>query len=131
MKKSIFLWLMFLTVILFLTGCNKNNNFMDIDNPNAKDDLQNLIGDRNLKKIDTKAIVPDNLSWTLDNAKAYANKYYEESLEWYVDSAKQWLSWTTQKLKWYYNSWVDQLNNSITNKVNWTISWELNKLKLK
>lgn len=104
---------------------------MDIDNPNAKDDLQNLIGDRNLKKIDTKSIVPDNLSWTLDNAKAYANKYYEESLEWYVDSAKQWLSWTTQKLKWYYNSWVDQLNNSITNKVNWTISWELNKLKLK
>ena len=104
---------------------------MDVDNPNARDDIQYLIWSWNLKNIDTKNIMTNNLSWAMGTAKEYANKYYDDTLQWYVDTAKQWLSWTTQKLKWYYNSWVDQLNNTITDKVNWTISWELNKLKLK
>lgn len=104
---------------------------MDVDNPNAKGDIQYLIWSWNFKKVDTKNIIPNDLSWAVETAKEYANKYYDDTLHWYVDTAKQWLSGTTKKLKGYYNSWVDQLNTTITNKVNWTISWEINKLKLK
>lgn len=117
--------------VILLTWCEINHNFMDVDNTNAREDLQNIIWSWNIPKINTKDIIPDNLSWTLNNAKWYANKYYEDTIEWYVDIAKKWLSWTTQKLKWYYNEWVDQLNWVISEKVNQAISWELNKLKLK
>lgn len=129
MKNLIITWLI-MSVIL-LTWCEINHNFMDVDNTNAREDLQNFIWSWNIPKINTKDIIPDNLSWTLDNAKWYANKYYEENLQEYVNVAKEWLSWTTQKLKWYYNEWVDQLNWVISEKVNQAISWELNKLKLK
>ena len=104
---------------------------MDVDNSNAKNDLKNMIWSWNLPKIDTKNIVPDSLSWKRNEVKLYANKYYEDTLEGYVDVAKDWLSWAKENLKWYYNSWVDQLNWIITDSISWIISWELNKIKVK
>lgn len=103
---------------------------MDVNNPNAKEDLKNLIGSWNLPQINTDIIVPDSLSWTRDTAKWYVNQYYEDTLEWYVDQAKQWFSGVVKNLKDYYNSWVDIITNTINDKVTWTISWELNKIKL-
>lgn len=103
---------------------------MDVDNPNAKDDLKYYIWSGNIPKIKTDDIIPDSLSWVRDNAKWYANKYYEDELDGYVDIAKQWLSWAVQDLKWYYNSWVDEINQMVSDKVNSAISWELNKFKI-
>lgn len=129
MKKIIIISIIFFTTTLM--WCNVNHNFMDVDNSNAKDDLKNMIWSWNLPKIDTKNVVPDSLSWKRNDAKWYANKYYEDTLEGYVDIAKDWFSWAKENLKWYYNSWVDQLNWIITDSINWIISWELNKIKVK
>ena len=104
---------------------------MDVDNANAKEDLKNLIWSWNIPKIDKNSIIPDSLSWARKDAKWYANKYYEDTLEEYVDIAKEWLSWAKENLKWYYNDWVDELNKMVSDKVNNTISWELNKFKIK
>lgn len=128
--KKISLLILFLGLI-FITWCDQSHNFMDVDNPNAKEDLKNLIHSWNLPNINTDDIIPDSLSWTWIDVKWYANQYYEDSLEEYVYLAKQWLSWTVQDLKWYYNSWVDELSQMISDKVNWVISWELNKFKIK
>ena len=104
---------------------------MDVDNPNAKEDLINLIWTWNIPKVKPDNIIPDSLSWTREDVKWYANKYYEDSVEEYVDKAKEWLSWVKENVKWYYNNWVDELNKMISDKVNWAISWELNKFKIK
>jgi len=104
---------------------------MDVDNPHAREDLQSLIGTWNIPKIKADDLIPDSFSWTWSEAKWYVNKYYEDNLEKYVDTAKQWLSWTVQELRWYYNSWVEELNRMVNDKVSWTISGELNKFKLK
>lgn len=117
--------------VFFISWCNTSHNFMDVDNPNAKEDLKNLIWSWNIPKIDTKNIVSDSLSWKRNDAKWYANKYYDDTLHEYVDIAKEWFSWAKQSLKWYYNSWIDELNEAISKKVNWAISWELNKYKIK
>lgn len=104
---------------------------MDVDNPNAKEDLINLIWTWNIPKINTDNIIPDSLSWTREDVKWYANKYYEYSVEEYVDKAKEWLSWAKESLKWYYNNWVDELNQMVSDKVNSAISGELSKFKIK
>lgn len=104
---------------------------MDIDNSNAKEDLKNLIWNWNIPTIDTDNIIPNELSGARNDAKWYANQYYEDNLKWYVNTAKEWLSWAIQELKWQYNNKVDELNGVITDKVNWTISWEMNKFKIK
>ena len=104
---------------------------MDVDNPHAKEDLKNIIWSWNIPKIDPDNLIPDELSWTRNDARWYANKYYKDNLKWYVDTAKEWLSWTIQELKWQYNNWVDQLHGAISDKVNESISWELNKFKIK
>lgn len=104
---------------------------MDVENVNSKEDFQNLIWSWRIQKIDTKNIIPDSLSWKRNDAKWYANKYYDDTLQEYVNAAKSWLSWAKETMKWYYNSWVDQLNTAITDRVNETISWELNKFKIK
>jgi hypothetical protein len=124
---------MVIWVVLFAfiaSWCDKSHNFMDIDNPNAKKDLQHYVSDW-LPKINTDDLVPDSLSWTRNDARWYANKYYEDTLQEYVDVAKQWLSWAIQDVKWYYNSWIDELNKMVSDKVNSTISGELNKFKIK
>ena len=128
MKKLVLLSV--ISMLSILAGCDMSHNFMDVDNPNAKEDLKYFIGSWNIPRIDKDNIIPDNLSGTWNNAKWYAQKYYEDSLEEYVDVAKEGLSWTVQTLKWYYNDWVDQIHGTITNKVNWVISWEINKLKI-
>ena len=104
---------------------------MDVNNPNAKDDLKNLFWTWNVPEINGDDFIPDSLSWVRKDAKWYANKYYEDTLEEYVDIAREWLSWAKESLKWYYNSWVDELNWVISDKVNAVISWELNKFKIK
>ena len=129
MKKAIKLGI--LLPLIFLTWCDTSHNFMDVDNSNAKDDLKSLIWSWNIPKINTNDIIPDSLSWTLKDAKWYANKYYEDTLKEYVDIAKDGLSWTRENLKWYYNSWVEELNQKVSEKVNSAISWELNKFKIK
>ena len=129
MKKLFTLTGLLLTIVI-LSGCDKSHNFMDVDNPNAKEDLLNLIWTWNIAKINSWNIIPDSLSWTRDTAKWYVNQYYEDTLQGYVDQAKQWLSWAVKSLKNYYNSWVDQITNTINDKVTWTISWELKKIKL-
>lgn len=106
---------------------------MDIDNPNAKEDLQNVIkwfGSWKSSDIIPSDIIPDALSWTFDNIKWHAQKYYEDTVEGYVDAAKWQLSWAVKTLKWYYNSWVDQLTNTINDKITNTVNDELNKIKL-
>lgn len=103
---------------------------MDVDNPNAKEDLMNLIWTWNIPKISTENIIPDSLSWTREDVKWYANKYYEDSLEEYVDKAKEWIWWVKENLKWYYNEWVDELNKMVSDKVNSAVSGELNKFKI-
>ena len=117
--------------MFILAWCDKSHNFMDVDNPNAKEDLINLIWTWNIPKINTDNIIPESLSWTRDTAKWYANKYYEDTFEEYVDKAKEWLSWAKETVKWFYNDSVDDLNQMISDKVNSTISWELNKFKIK
>lgn len=117
--------------MLILTWCDKSHNFMDVENPNAKEDLMNLIWTWNIPKINTDNIIPDSLSWTRQDVKWYANKYYEDSVSEYVDKAKEWLSWAKETVKWFYNDSVDDLNQMISDKVNSTISWELNKFKIK
>ncbi len=129
MKKILFCSMIF--AMLILTWCDKSHNFMDVDNPNAKEDLMNLIWTWNIPKINTDNIIPESLSWTRDTAKWYANKYYEDTFEEYVDKAKEWLSWAKETVKWFYNDSVDDLNQMISDKVNWAISWELNKFKIK
>lgn len=128
--KKIILISLFLSLI-FVTWCDKPNNFMDVDNPNAKEDLINLIWTWNIPKINTDNIIPNSLSWTREDVKWYANKYYEDSFGEYVDKAKDWLSWAKETIKWYYNDSVDDLNEMISDKVNWVISGELNKFKIK
>ena len=130
MKKVLLLGVItFITV--FLAWCDSSNNFMDVDNPNAKEDLKYYIWSWNIPKINVDDLIPDDLSWTRNDARWYADKYYKDNLEKYVDIAKEWLSWTVQELKWYYNSWVDELNRMVNDKVSGAISWELNKFKLK
>jgi hypothetical protein len=129
MKKVIMLGI--LPLILIMTWCDMSHNFMDVDNPNARDDLKYYIWSGNLPKIDTDNIVPDSLSWARKDAKWYANQYYEDNLQEYVDIAKEWLSWAKENLKWYYNEWVDELNKMVNDKVSGVISWELNKFKVK
>ena len=104
---------------------------MDVENPHAEEDLKNIIWSWNMPRIDPDNLIPDELSWTRNDAKWYANQYYEDTLKWYVNTAKQWLSWAVQELKWQYNNKVEELNGAITDKVNWVISWELNKFKIK
>lgn len=128
--KNILIVILFLG-LLFITWCDKSHNFMDVDNPNAKEDLVNLIWTWNIPKINTEGFIPDSLSWTREDVKWYANKYYEDSVEEYIDVAKKWLSWAKETVKSYYNRWVDELNEMISNKVNSVISWELNKFKIK
>ncbi len=129
MKKITLLCM--LSILVILAWCKIGHNFMDVDNPDAKDDLKYYIWNWDIPQIKTKDIIPDSLSWARNDAKWYANQYYEDNLEEYVDVAKQWLSWAVQDLKWYYNDWVDELNKMVTDKVNGTISWELNKFKIK
>ncbi len=123
--------LVLLSAILVVVWCDTNHNFMDVNNPNAKEDLQHYIWSWHLPRLDTDEFLWDDLSWTRNNVKWYANQYYEDNLQEYVDVAKQWLSWTKETLKWYYNSWVDELNGIISDKVNSAISGELNKFKIK
>ena len=104
---------------------------MDIDNPNAKEDLQHYVSDVKIPKINTDDVIRETLSWARNDAKWYINQYYDDTLHEYVDIAKQWLSWAVNDMKWYYNSWVDQLNEIISDKVNSAISGELNKFKIK
>ena len=120
-----------LILAIFLVWCDKTHNFMDVDNPNAKEDLKYYIWSGSIPKINTEEIIPESLSWARKDAKWYANKYYEDTLEEYVNVAKDWLSWAKENLKWYYNDWVDELNKMVSDKVNWAISWELNKFKIK
>ena len=127
MKKIVLLVLM----VAFLSGCDTSHNFMDPDKPNVREDIKYYFSGSKLPKINTDNIIPDSLSWTLKEAKWYANKYYEDTLEEYVDIAKEWLSWARENLKWYYNEWVDELNKRVSDKVSWAISWELNKFKIK
>ena len=119
------------TLMTCLVWCDKSHNFMDVDNPDAKNDLKYYIWTWNIPEINTEDLVPDSLSWVWNDTKWYVNKVYENNLEWYVDIAKQWLSWAVQELKWYYNSWVDELKWVIIDKASWVISWELNKFKIK
>ena len=128
MKKILILWIISLFTIL--SGCDNSHNFMDVNNTNAKEDLKHYVSDW-LPKINTDDLVPDSLSWTRNDAKWYAHRYYEDTLEEYVNIAKDWLSWTKENLKWYYNNWVDELNKMVSDKVNWAISGELNKFKIK
>ena len=129
MKKLTFLLILLVSVII--TWCDPDHNFMDVDNPNAKEDLLNIIWTWNIPTIDTENIIPDSLSWARETAKWYIDKYYDDSIEWYVNRAKEWISWATETLKWYYNEWVDELNWIISDKVNWAISEEMNKFKIK
>jgi len=129
MKRISLLWLIW--IVAFMSWCSIEHNFMDVDNPNAKEDLKYYIWSGNIPKIKTEEIIPEGLSWARKDAKWYANKYYEDTLEEYVNVAKDWLSWAKENLKWYYNNWVDELNKMVSDKVNWAISWELNKFKIK
>ncbi len=125
MKKFALLWI--ILPIILIAWCDNNHNFMDVDNTNAKKNLQNLIWSWNIPKINSNDIITDSVSWTRKNIKWQAEKYYTGKVEWYVDKAKEWLSWATQKLKWFYNEWVDEINWAINEKVN----WEMNKFKIK
>ncbi len=130
-KMKNWMFLLALLIVIFLVGCEASHNFMDVDNPNAKEDLKYYFWSGNIPKINTDNVIPDNLSWAWNDAKWYANKYYEDTLEGYVDVAKEGLSWAKESVKWYYNSWVDELNKMVSDKVNQAISWELNKFKIK
>ena len=103
---------------------------MDVDNPNAKEDFKALFGSWKNSNIVPKDIIPESLSWSWENVKWYAGKYYNDTMGDYVDKAKDSLSWVVKNLKDYYNSWVDQITNTISDKVTWAISGELNKIKL-
>ena len=103
---------------------------MDVDNPNAKEDLKYYIWSWSFYKINKEDIIPEGLSWSRDNVKWYVDQYYNDTVEEYVNQAKQWLSWAVQNLKDYYNNWVDQITNTINDKVTWAISGEMNKIKL-
>lgn len=97
---------------------------MDVDNPNAKEDLMNVIWSWNIPQINSDG------SWTRNSVKWYANKYLEGSMSGYVDKAKEWLSGAKETVKWYYNDWVDEVTRMVNDKVTWAISWELNKFKI-
>lgn len=103
---------------------------MDVDNPNAKDDLKNIIWSWNIPQINSDDLGSGSLSWTRGTVRWYANKYYEDSMSGYVDKAKEWLSGARETVKWYYNDWVDEITRMVNDKVTWAISWELNKFKI-
>lgn len=129
MKNLAFLWL--ISWVMIMSWCSIGHNFMDVDNPNAKEDLKYYIWSWNIPKINTDGLIPDSLSWVWNDAKWYANQYIEDNLQEYIDVAKEWLSWAKESLKWYYNSWVDELNKMVNDKVSGVISWEFNKIKIK
>lgn len=128
--KKIVIWSLLMWFIV-IAWCDGERNFMDVDNPNAKDDFMNMIWSDNIPKIKSWGYMPDGLSWTRSNVKWYANKYYEGSMSGYVDKAKEGLSWARETFKWYYNDWVDELNQIVSDKVNQAISWEFSKFKIK
>ena len=119
-----------LAMFIIVAWCDIDHNFMDVNNPNAKEDLKIFIWSWNFSEINVDELIPESLSWTRNDTKWQANEIYEKKLKWYVDVAKRWLSWAVQELKWYYN-WVDELNWVINEKVSWIISWELNKFKIR
>ena len=129
MKRIAILAILF--AVLIITWCDREHNFMDVDNPNAKEDLKHYVPDIKFPEINTDDIIPDSLSWVRNDAKWYADQYYQDNIHGYVDVAKEWLSWAVQDLKWYYNNWVDELNQMVSDKVNWAVSGELNKFKIK
>ena len=128
--KNLSLLGLFALPIFCLTWCEIDHNFMDVDNPNAKEDLQHYVSDWKIPQINADDLVPNSLSWTWKDVKWYANKYYEDTFEEYVGVAKEGLSWAKESLKWYYNDWVDEINRMVNEKVSGVISWELNKFKI-
>lgn len=87
-----------------------------------------------INNIDVKWInsgtIQNSLSWKIDEAKWYAEQYYNEVLKDYVDKTKDWISWAIEDAKWYYNQWVDELWNAITNEINSKIVEWLDKIKI-
>jgi hypothetical protein len=79
MKKIVILWVILFTA--FLTWCDKSHNFMDVENPNAKEDLINLIWTWNIPKINSDNIIPDSLSWTRDTTKWYVKIIWINEIE--------------------------------------------------
>ena len=69
-------------------------------------------------------------TWTMTLIKWYAQQYYDDTIAWYIDEAKEWLSWIVQDAKAYYNSWVDSLTNSINNAISGSIADKMNELKM-
>lgn len=132
MKKIVLLSIF--SVAIILSWCDNSHNFMDVDNENAKEDLKSLIKSKEIDipslNVNVEDILPESLSWTWQDAKWYVNKYIDDSMQPYVDKAKEWINWVKESLKWYYNDWVDELNWLISEKVNSAISWELSKFKI-
>ena len=110
MKKLLFFSILIMSIIT--TWCDIDHNFMDVDNPNAKEDLKYYIWSWNIPDINIDELIPESLSWTRNDAKWQVNKIYGENLRWYVDIAKDWLSGAVQELKWYYNSWRIKFNHN-------------------
>lgn len=132
MKKIVLLSIF--SVVIALSWCDNSHNFMDVDNENAKEDLKSLIKSKEIDipslNVNVEEILPESLSWTWQDAKWYVNKYIDDSMQPYVDKAKEWINGVKESLKWYYNDWVDELNWMISEKVNSAISWELSKFKI-
>lgn len=101
--------------------------------PNSKD-LWEWVNSL-IKNIDIRWInswdIQNGLSWKMDEAKWFAEQYYNDVLKGYVDKTKEWISGAVENAKWYYNKWVDDLWNTITNEINNKVVEWLDKIKVK
>ena len=115
-----------LAMILIISGCSLWLPFYD-DEPKIAEKFSSILS--NINWI-WKDIISQNLSWKLETIKDYAQEYYTDVMQEYLDKAKSDLSWSINDLKIKYNEWIDDLSNTINDKITTNITDELNKLKL-
>lgn len=129
MKFLKFFIAIIIVIVLVLWIIKIKDNYSNIiSTKNLKEELNDVV--QNLWWINTWDI-QKNLSWKLEEAKWYAEQYYNDKLKDYVDKAKEGVSWAVESAKWYYNQWVDDLWETITNKINTKVVEELDKIKVK
>lgn len=126
-------FLIAITIIVAIVFCiiKIKNIFSSIpDTSDLTEWVNSMIKNIDIKWINSGSI-QNGLSGTIDDAKWFAEQYYNDVLKDYVDKTKEGVSWAVENVKTYYNQWIDDLWDTITNEVNTKIVEWLDKIKAK
>ena len=131
MKILKFLIAVLIIIAMVLCIIKIRNSFYNIPNTkDLKDWVNSVMQNIDIKRINS-GVIQNSLSWKMNEAKWFAEQYYNDVLKDYVDKTKEWISGAAENAKWYYNQWVDNLWNTITNEINTKIVEWLDKIKVK